>query len=171
MGKRHFLGKPHFVTSLLFRICTQNQWVHFQFPIFNFYKMAYCSCTNCPLGMYKDVKKCCIEVNALQMRLNSAKVECILDLPSFLNIFNVDVHTLYINIMSDVYQDDNSSLPLNSRLRYSAYRTSTSFIYGKLGHRKRTPLPSCLVAKIRDIYPSLDGQYTGFKDALPQLGS
>ena len=73
--------------------------------------------------------------------------------------------------MSDVYQDDNLSLPLNSRLRYSAYCTAISFIYGKLGRRKRTPVPLCIVAKIRLMYPFNNGQYTGFKDALPQVGS
>ena len=82
---------------------------------------------------------------------------------------------------------------LNSRrLRYSAYRGAITFVYGKLGRRKRLPVPCCIgilrllaevlqhnvfilfdqqifnplyfsVGKIRELYPKdEDEEYVGF---------
>ena len=79
-------------------------------------------------------------------------------------------------------------LYLNSRrLRYSAYRGAITFVYGKLGRRKRLPVPCCIgilrllaevfisfdqqifnplyfsVGKIRELYPKdEDEEYVGF---------
>ena len=130
-----------------------------------------CVCTMCPENMNKDEQKCCQTVKELQLKLNEENVPCILLLKSFQNIFNQDCHHLYINIMNDIFHDDNSEVPLNTRLRHSAYRTSISFIYGKLGKRRRTPVPSCIVAKVGESYPSDNGEYVGFKKAEPQFGS
>jgi hypothetical protein len=130
-----------------------------------------CDCLQCPQDMEKDEKKCCEKVKSLKIKLEQDNVSCILFHQNFRNIFNRDCHLLYMNIISDIYHDDRSDIPLNTRLRYSAYRTAISFIYGKLGQKKRTPVPSCIVSKVREMYPSDNGEYVGFKDYKPQLGS
>lgn len=129
-----------------------------------------CSCLQCPV-VTREEEKCCSDIPSLKVKLDADKVLCVLDQPSFLNIFNRDNHILYMNIMNDIFRDDSSEFPLNTRLRYSAYRTSISFIYGRLGRKKRTQLPSCIVEIVRKMYPSENGEYVDFKAAVPELGS
>lgn len=49
--------------------------------------------------------------------------------------------------------------------RYAAYRQFCWFAHGKLGKKIRRVLPSCVISKVREEYPSKSGRYTGFKDA------
>ena len=64
--------------------------------------------------------------------------------------------------------------------RYAAYRVATFLLAGRLGKRRRRPLPACLgiiysslsqkvkwplVSEIRKKFPSPDDQYTGFSFA------
>ena len=52
------------------------------------------------------------------------------------------------------------------RHRYMGYRSFVRWCWGYLGKHNRKVLPSCVVARIREAYPSAD--YTGFR--LPPLG-
>nr|XP_006001817.1 PREDICTED: uncharacterized protein LOC102349191 isoform X2 [Latimeria chalumnae] len=47
--------------------------------------------------------------------------------------------------------------------KYIAYRHLARWIWHRLGRRKRRPLPSCAVNKIREHFPS--EEYTGFQKA------
>jgi hypothetical protein len=51
----------------------------------------------------------------------------------------------------------------NKEYRHSAYKICVKlFGYWRGGVDTRYRLPSCVVAKIRDLYPSPNGSYTGF---------
>jgi hypothetical protein len=58
--------------------------------------------------------------------------------------------------------DQNQLKPEN--FRFIAYRNIFFFVYGRTRAKmKRFPLPSCLVMKVRSIYPDPNNTYTGFK--------
>jgi hypothetical protein len=48
--------------------------------------------------------------------------------------------------------------------RYIAYRNLFFLLYGRKRPRmSRSPLPSCIVLKIREAYPDPENMYTGYK--------
>ena len=55
--------------------------------------------------------------------------------------------------------------PGNDNFRHSAYRQFVLWRFDRLGSGNRVVIPSCVVWAIRDLYPSADGVYTGFKVA------
>ena len=46
--------------------------------------------------------------------------------------------------------------------RYAAYRQFSWFIYTKLGRRKKSYPPACVVTKIREEFPAPSGVYVNF---------
>ena len=52
-----------------------------------------------------------------------------------------------------------------STYRYVAYRQYTYWIHKKLGQKIRIAIPSCVVKKIRESFPSESGKYRGFEYA------
>ena len=52
-----------------------------------------------------------------------------------------------------------------STYRYVAYRQYTYWIHKKLGRKIRIAIPSCVVKKIRESFPSESGSYRGFEYA------
>ena len=50
--------------------------------------------------------------------------------------------------------------------RYTAYRSFTWWIYGKLKRKLRKVIPACAVASIRECFPEPDGIYEGFHGAV-----
>jgi hypothetical protein len=58
-------------------------------------------------------------------------------------------------------EDKNQLRPEN--YRFVAYRNIFFLVYGRTKAKmSRMPLPSCLVIKIRNIFPDPDNQYKGF---------
>ena len=55
--------------------------------------------------------------------------------------------------------------PGNDNFRHAAYRQFVLWRFDSLGSGNRVVIPSCVVWAIRDLYPSADGVYTGFKVA------
>lgn len=55
-----------------------------------------------------------------------------------------------------------SVLLLFRSFRYSAYRQFTWWVHGHLGKTIRRVIPSGAVKKIRSVFPSEDGSYTGY---------
>ena len=52
-----------------------------------------------------------------------------------------------------------------SAFRHQAYRRFTYWLHNKLGKHVRRVIPSCVVWKIREEFPSEDGNYIGFLEA------
>ena len=48
--------------------------------------------------------------------------------------------------------------------RFAAYRQFTLLVHNRIGGIVRRVIPSCVVSKIREIFPAPDGIYTGFKE-------
>ncbi len=80
-------------------------------------------------------------------------------------------HDLTKEIVLDVagilnYCDHFHTLPDHthpSLFRNQAYRFLVLWQCGKMGPRQRVCPPSCCVARIRYLYPSVDGTYTGYQ--------
>jgi hypothetical protein len=47
--------------------------------------------------------------------------------------------------------------------RFHAYQFMSRKLHGQLGKKNRVPLPPCCQQGLRDLFPSEDGKYTGFK--------
>jgi len=122
-----------------------------------------CKCYGCPEMQNSEDQKCCWAVKSWQKNYSTDGVLCLLDLKNFKNIFNRDNHRMLLNVYNSFLRDDDQGKPINSRLRYSAYRGAIAFLYDKLGKHVRTPVPSCVVKAIRELYPG--DVYTGFKVA------
>jgi hypothetical protein len=55
----------------------------------------------------------------------------------------------------------------NEKLRchYTAYRSYTAWIHGKLGFQNRKEIPQCVTKAIRKAFPAPDGaEHIGFQD-------
>jgi hypothetical protein len=59
----------------------------------------------------------------------------------------------------DVFEDEADTRKAN---RHQAYRQFILWTHGRLSAGDRRVIPSCCIWKIRDKFPDLFGQYTGF---------
>ncbi|XP_057290742.1 P2X purinoceptor 7-like [Hydractinia symbiolongicarpus] len=57
----------------------------------------------------------------------------------------------------------------NACWRYTAYRQYIMWFWGHLGSGNRKVIPSCILRKIRERFPSVDGIYRGFMDRYEAL--
>lgn len=64
--------------------------------------------------------------------------------------------------MGDMFGVQGNNNEPNKMMRHVAYRQFTLWQYGRLGRGNRNVIPSCVVSRIRAVYPSPNGQYTGY---------
>ena len=64
-----------------------------------------------------------------------------------------------------------SHFPWNdfSAYRNAAYRSFTLWAHGRLGFGNRRPVPSCVVAMIRQRFPEPNGEYVGYHEVQDAL--
>ncbi|XP_041349489.1 P2X purinoceptor 7-like [Gigantopelta aegis] len=111
---------------------------------------------------------CCQEITLLSDRITSLadthdmNVPCITQHPGFHTVC-LDEWTLEAAYYSyrQGYRVEHPSGP--RRNRYVAYRQFVRWCWGYLGKDVRVVLPSCVVTKIRNTFPSPDGTYIGFQ--------
>lgn len=122
-----------------------------------------CSCEKCPES---EKGYCCNGIEAVSGILEKEdSTSCITRSVKFTNcILNSDVLQL-IEYSTDRLKIHDKDTETQRRLfRHTAYRCFLALLelHG-LGKGNRYELPACVVKEIRNKYPSLNGQYTGFK--------
>merc|ERR550519_49266 len=123
-----------------------------------------CVCFECPdnqLCSSETKSKCCgyEEKNIQDCDLEG--VICVTKLTKMAKVWDKDVLEITLNAYNETICLGCSSPPDNSNYRYAAYRVASFLLVGRLGKRRRRPLPACVVSEIRRIFPSPDGIYTG----------
>ncbi|XP_071831809.1 uncharacterized protein [Apostichopus japonicus] len=111
----------------------------------------WCKCTKCsPMPTIIENKCCCRRIG-----------DCITESQAFRDIcLNVNVLSVNMQVREDeLANEENRS---NSNYRHYSYRNYIYWKFGRLGRGNRLVIPACCVIKIRQRFPSADGQYKGF---------
>uniref|UniRef100_A0A224Z0I0 Kolobok-2 xt n=1 Tax=Rhipicephalus zambeziensis TaxID=60191 RepID=A0A224Z0I0_9ACAR len=120
-----------------------------------------CQCGSCH-PMETEVESLCCHEIAKVHALVPGNEQCITAHQTFQRAC-LDINVLqiaYYALMEDrpgVIADQE----IHRRYRYTAYRQFVRWVWHRLGRKKRTVLPSCVVAAVRDAFPS--ESYSGFK--------
>ena len=114
---------------------------------------------NCPSWC---VCNCCVEMENPQEEKCCGLKKCITSYQLFEDLcLDRNVLEVAIKARCDIRAED-LDFGMNS-FRKAAYRQYILWQYGRLGKGNRRVCPSCVVKMIRIGYPSLDGNYMGFK--------
>jgi hypothetical protein len=98
----------------------------------------------------KDPIRCC------------GKETCLSLAPLVAKLLDKDVLAVQLAHRNADLQDQNQLRPEN--YRFLAYRNLFFMVYGRTKAKMtRLPIPSCLVMKVRTIFPDPNNSYTGFK--------
>jgi hypothetical protein len=101
-------------------------------------------------GLTNEPFRCCGNSNCVAL---SERVSKLLD---------PDVLEIQIGLRYRDREDNSEKKPEN--YRFVAYRNLFILTYGRTrAKEERKPLPSCLVMRVRSLFPDPDNQYTGFK--------
>lgn len=118
--------------------------------------LDWCKCGRCQQMPTPDEQVCCRKSVGTCITITSA---------AQIGTAVLDLHVLVaaVHNRNDLFalQDDIRS---NRTLRHTSYRQFVLWKYGYLGSGNRVVIPSCVVCKIRNHYPELNGQYTGFRN-------
>ena len=113
-------------------------------------KPPWCTCGVCRPMPTDEENRCC------------KKVRCVTSYVTFQNTCtHRDVPIMAIRARCDIRAKDPDYSTNN--FRKAAYRQYISWRYKKLGKGNRQVCPSCVVLAIRQLYPSNDDIYMGFK--------
>ncbi|XP_069115677.1 P2X purinoceptor 7-like [Argopecten irradians] len=125
---------------------------------------AWCECGNCSSMTTMEECVCCAEIDLVHYKTETAdqEIHCIIEHESFIaNCLNR--HVLHVSMYEYLENvgpfDDND--PIHEIYRHIAYRRFVRWIWHRLGRHNRKILPSCVVQKIRETFPS--EQYCGFR--------
>ena len=66
--------------------------------------------------------------------------------------------------LRDARGDHLENVCSNLSLRYAAYKQFTWWVYKNLGKGNRRVIPSCVLWKIRDMFPEVDKQYVLYSE-------
>ncbi len=82
-------------------------------------------------------------------------IPCLRDLKGRYRIDDATTNGYVIEITS------GAQIP-NNKMRFTFYKLFTYEKFGHLGKGMRIKIPACVEKQIRDLFPSLDGEYTNF---------
>ncbi|XP_069833130.1 uncharacterized protein [Dendropsophus ebraccatus] len=121
----------------------------------------WCLCARCrPMDTVEE-SVCCRELSRISRFTGT--LGCVCKHPQFSRlVLDRDLLThmsrMYPGITEKIMQKD-----LNRTLRWMAYCSFCAMVDGLLERGHKVPVPSCVVNKIRDTFPSKAGVYTGFQ--------
>lgn len=141
--------------------------------------MDWCRCLKCcPVEFAQtslDVT-CCQEITEVKatcqeyLSFGAARpYSCITEHPAF----NIQcLYDRHLQNVAHLYQirefSGRRGTDRNMHMRYTAYKSFTTWIYGRLGYRNRVAVPQCVLKAIRRKYPDENDNYTGFREPDPQ---
>lgn len=116
---------------------------------------CYCSICAYDESIYEDV--CCRNPKILPNEKFAGHI-CITNTSSFSSIcLNKDVLEVALEGWNDM-RGDNKEYK-NENYRFIAYRQFIWWCHGHMGKKNRTPLPNCVLRKIREIFPDPNNFY------------
>ena len=74
-----------------------------------------------------------------------------------------------LDAVPDIDADEYNGQP-GSKFRFAAYQQIVRVLFGRLGRNARVRHPPCIVNEIRQLAPSDNGQYTGFRPPAAAAG-
>ncbi|KAL5005897.1 hypothetical protein ScPMuIL_017055 [Solemya velum] len=135
---------------------------------------SWCVCGRCRTFPKVEECQCCQESQNVKKKLVCDEVDsenymCITENPRFRWLVT-DRESLHVAglTMSLAYGTRLPEPLTDEFFRLVAYRQFTLWIHGRLGKKKRIPIPACVTARIRDDFPNIEpgkDDYTGFMDA------
>lgn len=134
--------------------------------------IQWCNCNHCVSMLTDHESLCCSESESVRRVRGSH--ECIIDHQSFLNLI-ISKDALNLLRHQTIRKTSNrkkrntltaENLPNNS-WRYLAYKQFVIWICASntLGKSNRIVLPSCVVSKIREQFPTPNADYVGYQTA------
>jgi len=115
---------------------------------------TWCICTYCRYEENPIERVCC----------GNLPHKCVSLLPPMERVvmdpMSIDINNRY---RRDIFSQDEEINP--KYYRHGGYRTFTLWVHGRLGEGNRRVVPSCCAWKIRDKFPSPNGDYVRFKAA------
>jgi hypothetical protein len=122
-----------------------------------------CTCKKCAAILSSDYEHLCCHQYPKWKKFSSAEEAtcCITETAAFQQATNhFAVRNLLLQI-SRLKRTNIADPPPNNSMRFAYYKAAYLFIDGT--SKKRRPLPSCVMSFCRQLYPSNDGIYRGFK--------
>ncbi|XP_056432861.1 P2X purinoceptor 7-like [Gadus chalcogrammus] len=134
----------------------------------------WCACGYCePMGTEAECF-CCQECDLFRRALDAMHIEtrCVTAMEDFPSLVNRAVLETFFRVPKinwkrrPIPEGPDGQLS-NNQCRLVAYRVVLEWALRgeRLGRRERRVLPSCVLKAIRKKYPSLSGEYQGFKEA------
>jgi hypothetical protein len=115
-----------------------------------------CVCEQCRFDETKAPFRCCGQEVCLSLTEPVAKL--------------LDRQVLEVQLAHRYAAREDHNQLLAKSFRFVAYRNLFFFIYGRTRAKmSRKPIPSCLMMKVRAIYPDPSNTYTGFKNKKRRL--
>lgn len=127
--------------------------------------LEWCQCQECKIEEREIDCLCCQEVAALNSKFDRESMHCITQSSEFDTLcLN---KTVLKNVLTGLHVSRGDFLEddvTNRSLRFAAYKQFVWWIFKNLGRRNRRVIPSCVIWKIRNNYPELNGKYTLYSD-------
>lgn len=128
---------------------------------------VWCDCRQCKKMPTDSECLCCHEYEECKEKIQPGK-KCIIECEDF-EIISLRKVVLDLEITKNRIRRglSSDSGPRNNDVyRYTAYCNFISWIFDRrLGRGNRVPVPACVVSKIREKFPAVDGLYVGFKES------
>ncbi|XP_068112361.1 uncharacterized protein [Hyperolius riggenbachi] len=117
----------------------------------------WCSCKNCTPMSTGMESICCREIPSVNARMDN--IQCITNHPMFAQLcLNVEWAKIFLFLITKCKGFKPSKKKRRYRitrksLRRAVYSAFTGWVHQQLGEDDRRPIPSCVVMKVREVFP------------------